>query len=311
MKVSVGFPIYGAPIERFGIDDMLAVVQESGVAGIWAGDHLALSRSDGSNYPGKATGKFFLDADSPWYEAFTALAYMAGATEGLEFGFSVALATLRPPLAVAKQTATLAAFSKGEVTLGVGAGWLKSEYEAVGVPFKARGKRLEDCVEVIRQCWTGEPAPGHYGDYFIPEGLTTYPVPPRHVPILIGGDTEVAYERAARIGDGWMGMLQAWDDGDTILAPKVERVRELWAQHRPDAEPPMMGVIGPAAGPAVSRDDFPERLAERLEAYSRMGLEKVVLSIGWRDLDSAGELLRLIAATAKDVQAHEHERSRA
>jgi alkanesulfonate monooxygenase SsuD/methylene tetrahydromethanopterin reductase-like flavin-dependent oxidoreductase (luciferase family) len=268
---------------------MVDVICDAGLDGIWVGDHLALSRADASRYPGRASGEFFLDPEAPWYEAFIALSFIAARVEGLDLGLGVAVPALRPPLVVAKQVATLARLTpRNDLTLGVGAGWLRSEFDAVGVPYARRGRRLEDSVTVIREYWTGEPTPGSYGEYTVPADLTTYPTPGSALPILIGGVSPAAYARAARVGDGWIGMYQDWEGGDRAVTEQVAAFRAAWGPARGE---PTIALVGPIAGPVVKRADFPELLRKRLETFAALGVQKLVVSVSWRELARTRDLL--------------------
>ena len=303
MKVGVSFPVYGGAIERHGIDPMLTVARESGIEGLWAADHLAVSSEDGSRYPGSTSGEFFLDREAPWYEPFTTMGYLAAGAGDLELGFAVALASLRPPVLVAKQTATLARLARGPVVLGVGAGWMRAEFEAMGVPFGERGRRLEDGIRVMRECWSGEPEAGEYGAYVIPKGLATYPTPPGPVPILVGGASSVAFARAARVGDGWIGMLQEWQGGEVAVAEQVGKFRAAWAKaERPDVA--TVAMISPLPSKVTLGEGLREQLADRLAGWGELGVNKVILSISWRDLGHVAEVLDLIAGVTAELRAN-------
>lgn len=301
MKVALSLPIYGDSIERHGLATIVSATREAGLDGIWAGDHLALSRTDESVYPGSTTGAFFLAAHAPWYEVFTVLAYVAAYCGGLELGTSIALIALRHPLVVAKQLATLSCLAEGDVFLGVGAGWLRAEYEAVGVPFTDRGERLEQCVGAIRDYWTGEPPAHGDGEVHVPPGLTTFPVPRRPVPVLFGGVSNAAISRAARLGDGWIGMVQNWDGAVAITAEQVSRVRAAWRRER-GRDDPILATVVPVPAAVARRPDFADRVRERLAGFARVGLDRVVVSLSWRDLDQAREVLGHVGGAASEMR---------
>ncbi|MGH2794744.1 MAG: LLM class flavin-dependent oxidoreductase [Actinomycetota bacterium] len=129
------------------------------------------------------------------------LTAVAARTERLEVGTAVLLAPLHNPITVAEDAAVLDNISGGRLNLGMGLGWVAEEYRMFGVPMKARGKRLEEFVEVLRGAWTGEPftVKGRIFDY---EDILVRPAPARPIPIWLGGGTPKALERAARMGDG-------------------------------------------------------------------------------------------------------------
>ncbi|MPZ24378.1 MAG: LLM class flavin-dependent oxidoreductase [Dehalococcoidia bacterium] len=298
MRVTIGLPIWGDPPAQVGIDAMVADCREAGMDGIFVGDHLAFSPADPSKYPYSDSGQFFLAPEDAWYECFVTLGYVAAYAGSMELGLGVCLPVLRPPLLVAKQVATLAHLAKGDVTLGVGAGWMQAEFEAVGVPWKQRGRRLEDSVAVIRQYWTGAPSAGRYGDYVIPEDMVSYPIPSKPLPVLVGGSSAIAVDRAARIGDGWFGALGQWEDGDALLAPTIAKFRAAWTRHRPGVPDPPVAVVQPVPSAVTRDEDFARLMTARLTAYCQMGVAKVVLNLSWRRPERVPAVLEVIRAAA-------------
>jgi alkanesulfonate monooxygenase SsuD/methylene tetrahydromethanopterin reductase-like flavin-dependent oxidoreductase (luciferase family) len=103
------------------------------------------------------------------------------------------------------------------VALGAGAGWIKEEFDLLGVDFKTRGRRFDECIEVLRKLWTGEMVE-HHGEFFDFPRVLMRPAPSKTLPILIGGISPVALRRAARLGDGWLGSGQTPDEAIEIAA---------------------------------------------------------------------------------------------
>jgi alkanesulfonate monooxygenase SsuD/methylene tetrahydromethanopterin reductase-like flavin-dependent oxidoreductase (luciferase family) len=139
---------------------------------------------------------------------------------------------MRNPFAVAKSVATLAVMSNGRVILGCGAGWMKEEFDHMGVDFAARGGRYDEMIEVLRTLWRGGMVE-HHGTHFDFDRLEMSPAPAAPVPIYVGGHSRVALDRAARLGDGWLGGTY---DEATILASLQELAR-LRARHGREREP--------------------------------------------------------------------------
>jgi len=137
-------------------------------------------------------------------EPFIALAAIAAQTTKIRLGTGISLLAAHNPLVFAKQAASLDFISEGRLILGVALGWMREDYEAVGVPFEGRGARLDDYITAIRKTWTGE-AVEHQSDYLSWHGFKTYPLPrqPGGVPITIGGRGHKNFERIARHGAGW------------------------------------------------------------------------------------------------------------
>ena len=141
----------------------------------------------------------------------TSTAARATATTKLELATNSYLLGLRDPFTAAKAVSTAAVLSGDRVRCGIGSGWIREEYEAVGIDFDDRGRRIDEMIEVMRKLWTGEPV-SHQGERFAFQDALMVPAPPRrHVPILVGGSSKPALRRAAR-NDGWFGVPQAQDE---------------------------------------------------------------------------------------------------
>jgi probable F420-dependent oxidoreductase len=150
----------------------------------------------------------------------TTLTFAAPVTTRIRLGTSVLVLPLRHPVPLAKQLATLDFLSGGRLLLGVGAGWLEGEFDACGVPFRGRGVRMEESIDVLRACWASSPA-FHSGPTVDFQGLRMLPLPGREVPIWVGGHTDRALRRAVERGSGWQGtMIDAAD-----LATITKRLR--------------------------------------------------------------------------------------
>jgi probable F420-dependent oxidoreductase len=154
-------------------------------------------------------------------EPFATMGFLAGVTDrvGLETG--IVILPQRPPALVAKEVATLDVLSGGRVRLGIGIGWQEAEYEAMGVPFKERGARMEEAIPVMKQLWTQEHAI-HRGRFYTLDDVAAEPKPVQkpHPPIVFGGTNERALERAGRLGNGWVA-------GPTTTPEAFGQAREL------------------------------------------------------------------------------------
>jgi probable F420-dependent oxidoreductase len=164
------------------------LAEDSGFDSIWASDHVLTPREH-ERYGNAA-------------DIIVTLSYMAAITKRMELGTSVLLLPMRNPLVVAKQFATLDVFSGGRTILGVGVGWLKDEFRFMNADFGQRGKRMDEYIEILQKLWTEED-PVHDGTHRF-GGVSFNPKPTRNPPIYIGGESDAAIKRAARVGDGWM-----------------------------------------------------------------------------------------------------------
>jgi probable F420-dependent oxidoreductase len=190
--------------------------EEAGFYGVLLSDHLFFPGRLASRYPYAPDGKPGFDGSTPFPDAWTTIAAMAAVTTKLRFATMVYILPLRHPLEVAKTVGTAALLSGGRVALGAGAGWIREEYDALGIDFATRGKRFDEMIEVLRKVWTGEMT-DHRGRIFDLEPLQMSPAPPAPVPIWIGGTSDAALRRAARLGDGWIGTGQHPDELPQLL----------------------------------------------------------------------------------------------
>jgi len=207
------------------------MLDETGYDGMICADHLI--------YPRKLTSPYPSGADAPpwapetaWPDSWVMIGAMAALTTRLRFTNAVYIAPSRPLLEVAKQVATAAVISDGRVTLTVGAGWMREEFELLGQSFEDRGKRLNEMIPALRALWQGGWVSWDSEHYQVPE-LMIEPHPPAPVPIMCGGESEAALRRAARLCDGWVGTAYGWDDAVRY----VERLHSLRREYGRSEEP--------------------------------------------------------------------------
>jgi len=177
-----------------------------GYESVWLPEHLVFPLDmGGSPFPGEEHPP--VPPSTPVFDAYAYLSYLAGRTERVRLGTHVYLLGLRHPFVAARAIATLDQVSGGRAIAGVGAGWLASEWRAAGLEFTTRGRRLDEAIVVCRRLWTEEVIE-HHGEFFDfdPVMFEPKPVQRPHPPIVVGGESRAALRRAARLGDGWVGM---------------------------------------------------------------------------------------------------------
>ena len=191
------------------------------------------------------------------------LAYLAACTETLKLGTGIVLIAQRNPLVLAKEFASVDVVSGGRVILGIGAGYLEPEFEAIGAPFRERGRRTDEAIDAMRALWN-EADPRFEGEFWQFSGIDAHPRPtsPAGVPIHIGGHSEAALKRAAQRGQGWYGWMQ--DPEQT--ADYVRRMNKLAEQvGRPDDLGELeITITPPARLTAVAVEQYAEAGAHRL-----------------------------------------------
>ncbi len=177
--------------------------QAVGFESVWGGEHVVLPDAIASKYPYTPDGKIPADADTPIPDPLIWLAFAAAAAPKLRLGTCILIVPQRNPLVLAKELATLDQLSGGRVELGLGIGWLREEFVALGVEWERRGARNDEYVAAMRALWAGPHAEFH-GEFVDFEPVTCSPRPVNgSIPVLVGGDTDAAISRAVRIADGY------------------------------------------------------------------------------------------------------------
>ena len=203
-------------------------------------------------------------------------AAIAVVTERVEFGTAVMLAGLRHPLVLAKQLASIDALSGGRLIAGFGAGWMREEFDALGVPFESRGRRLDEWIDICRQVWTGRRLGGRRRALLRSTSIwSPSRDQPGAIPILIGGMSDAALRRIATRADGWVPLVRGSRDPVATIERGVRRLHELAGEAgRGDVE---FRVVYNAADPAEA--------GARLDALARAGVTDVMVDVDYTDRD--------------------------
>jgi probable F420-dependent oxidoreductase len=202
------------------------LAEELGFESVWMGEHLGFPTEFKSRYPYDESGKPPVRNDAMIHDPLLVFAYLAAVTSRIKFATGVYILPLRNAFSVAKAIASLDQLSNGRFLFGVGIGWLKEEFEWVGMDWDNRARRNNEMLQLIGALFTQE-VPAFTGKtvstrdfYFNPK-----PVQQPHPPYIIGGNTDAAIKRACRLGDGWYGIAKRLDHAVAL----VKRVRELEA----------------------------------------------------------------------------------
>src|SRR6478735_2448289 len=217
------------PLEAVPVARML---DEAGYDGILCSDHMIYPRELSSPYPDSADGKPGWEPDTAWPDPWVLIGAMAAVTNRLRFSNAIYVAPARPLLEVAKLVATASVLSHGRVSLAAGIGWMREEYELMGQDFANRGKRLDEMIPALRALWRGGWV-SWQGEYYQVPKMMVEPHPPSRVPILCGGESEVALRRAARLCDGWVGYAYGLDES----VGYATRLNELRREYGREQEP--------------------------------------------------------------------------
>ncbi|MFF5472988.1 TIGR03619 family F420-dependent LLM class oxidoreductase [Streptomyces achromogenes] len=286
--------LYAEPWEAAaGPADLVAVARAAEAAGfayVACCDHVAVPR------------RLAAAMGTVWYDPVATLAHLAAVTTRIRLLSHVAVVALRHPLATAKQYATLDHLSGGRLILGVGAGHVREEFEALGADFGRRGAVLDETMDALRAALGPEEFPEHHGAYFGFAGLGQRPRPAQpHVPLWVGGSSPAAVRRAALKGDGWLPQ----GDPPELLAGRAARIRRLREQAGLDgpytvgalAGPLYVGRPGWDVGPRTLAGP-PEEIAASLRAYRALGAGQVQVRLRSR---SRAELIEQIGVFGAEV----------
>ncbi len=233
--------------------DIARFAEELGFYGLMSGDHAVYPESIRPDYPYSDNGLPPMRPDDEYPDQTAIFAAMAAVTSRLRFTCGVYVLPLRNPHEVARASATLSVLSGDRFILGIGVGWMKEEFEIYGVDFHRRGKITDEMIEVLQTLWSGEMVE-HHGEHFDFPRVQLSPAPATAPAIYVGGTSEVALRRAARVGDGYVGAGTAPEDVGPLLSRLHELRREYGRDHLP-----FEAMLGITAIPGV---DLYRRLAD-------------------------------------------------
>ena len=211
MEIGVRIPHTGSMASPEYIRQWCTFADQAGFGSLWGVDHLVMPQHVESKYtlprtPAAIADDAVSELLSPNFELMTTLAFVASVTERITIGTAVAVLTIRNAVLNARQLATVDRLSGGRLVYGVGAGWLKEEADAMNMPWDRRGARTDEHIALLRTIWmaSGKHVQFH-GEFWDIPPMDPEPRPVQQpIPILVGGHSEAAIDRAARLGDGWI-----------------------------------------------------------------------------------------------------------
>ncbi len=202
------------------------VAEEAGFDTIAVPDSIAYPKESSSTYPYNFDGTREFLENKPFIEPTVAISAMAAVTSTIEFHTFVLKMPIRHPVIYAKEATSLAVLSGNRFVLGVGSSPWPDDYEIVQLPWEGRGRRFDECIEIVRGLAAGGYFEYHGQCYDFP-AIKMEPVPTQPIPVLIGGHHDVQLRRAARLGDGWMSAGSTLDD----LIRMIHRMNDLRAEY--------------------------------------------------------------------------------
>lgn len=279
MKVGVFFPPWGptASVER--VELFAEAAESNGYHSLWVGDHVAFPREVASSYSYREGGSTPFDPDEPHFEPLTLLAYIAARTRKIRLGVSVFILPMRNPVLSAGLIGNVQALSRGRIHLGIGSGWMREEFEALGADFAKRGAITDEYLALLRHLWAGN-ASAFRGEHYKVQALGLKPLPDPPIPISVGGNSEVAMRRAARFGNGWQPLRLPPQDA----AMGVRRLHGIAAEQGRDPgtltvslRAALLDLETSSRGPDGAGADVGERCAELLAGYREAGVDEFIV----------------------------------
>jgi probable F420-dependent oxidoreductase len=276
MDYGVFLPVSGAACTRAGLIHAAQSAERLGFTTVWAADRIIIPWKIESDFAYSWSGSFIVPPEKPFLESMTALAFLAGATERIKLGVSVLVATYRDPVHWAKQAATIDWLSEGRFILGVGIGWMREEFEALGRGelFEQRAQVADEQLEVARNLFSEEHC-SFRGEHYEYEDIAFYPK--GSVPIWCGGESRGAQRRAGRYGDAWFPYFARVTPDE--LARRFENVKA----HADGREVKLNCCLSIEVTdePVEQEPDrlrgTPEQLDEALERFAEVGVEHCAL----------------------------------
>jgi probable F420-dependent oxidoreductase len=203
MKFALRYCNLGPYIDPARALELVQAGEEAGFESAWTIEHTVVPKAYRSSYPYSASGRMSENDDIAIPDPLIWLAYVAAGTSRIKLGTAILILPQHSPVVTAKQIATIDHMSGGRMLLGVGVGWLKEEFDAIGAEFETRGPRMDEYIAVMRELWSAD-EPTFNGDFIRFDGAYCLPQPVnKRVPVIIGGDSKIAARRAGRIGDGY------------------------------------------------------------------------------------------------------------
>jgi probable F420-dependent oxidoreductase len=277
VRIGAKLPNSGPLPETIGIGAMARALESAGFESAWVSDHIVMPAAIGSQYPFAVDGRATWSPETPYLDALIALALAAGTTDRVRLGTAVLVLPLRNPVELAKQAASIDVASGGRLELGVGAGWLREEFDALNAPFARRGARLEEWMHIARACWTGRPGSRRSEWYELPDDVVSLPTPAHEIPLLVGGHSRAALERAGRVGDGWLAQqaLPELAPAELRDAAAIMRAAAKNAGRDPDGLRVVLRIVE-SAGSA-------EGVARALPELAAAGVDEIIVDVPWDD----------------------------
>jgi len=309
MRYGFYLPTRGETATPEALETLVRRGEALGFASVMIADHIAFPSVIRSKYPYTVNGVFPGQGDA--LEQLALMAFIAGKTTSLRLVTSVMILPYRNPVATAKTLATIDVLSRGRVTVGVGVGWLREEFEALGAPdFDRRGAVSDEYLRIFKTLWTESPA-SFTGEFYRFDSVRCLPQPVQkpHPPIWVGGHTRAALRRVAKLGDGWhpVGANPAVPLTPPELSSLLDELRRLTEAEGRDPskltisfKAPVYDAGRPGAAPSTgARRPFSgsaEQVAGDVATYARLGVSELIFDFRSESLSESLERMERFAS---------------
>ena len=297
MEIGLHVPQVGPFADKDSVGSFAKAADDAGYDGLWVFDHVVLQKEQQSVYPYSADGRLGFPPTLDFLEPLTELAFLAGITKRVRLGTSVLVLPMRQPVLHAKIMATIDFLSGGRFVLGAGVGWWKQEFEVLSVPFERRGKRMDECLQLLKALWSEEFV-NFKGEFYeaVDWACNPKPVQAGGIPIWLGGESHGQLRRVGKYADGWHATARSLptllDDFEVAKAAAVEAGRD----------PSKLTLSIEGAGVLVP--DETGRAAESLSRLKEMGIAHAILGVHPRHMGNAAPIIEEFASKhLKELQA--------
>lgn len=303
MQIGLHLPSAQPGATAAGVLAVARAAEQFGFDAVWMFDHLLTPVDLESRYPYSRDGSYLLRAADPFFDPLGLIGVLAGATTRIRIGTGVMVAAYRHPVVLAKALATVDQFAPGRIVLGLGNGWMREEFDAVGVPFERRGARFDEYIRALRAIWSGQPA-SFDGEFYRWVRAGFLPAPTKPIPIIVGGHSDAALRRAARLGDGWAIVTgKGQGSGVDAIAARLAVLRDLLAAEGRAGQRFELVCqnpfwLAPEPDPRLPFTGPPAAIAEALSRLRELGVTMVdLLALG-----STEQVIESAQRFAEDVR---------